>query len=88
MKLPRLFSLETEYARGLLEAEYKYSQGLLEDIKHNAGGLTSNWTELRKAALKGRTAAAKNAKKHDAPAVTETRSQGKNHAKTKKGEKA
>ena len=68
MKLPRLFSLETEYAKGLLEAEYKFSKGLLEDIKHNAGGLTSGWAELRKIALKGRTAAAKKAKNAEAAA--------------------
>jgi len=90
MKLPRLFSLETEYARGLLEAEYKFSKGLLEDIKHNAAGLTSGWAELRKIALKGRTAAAKKAKNTEAAALAAApaNAQRKNHGRTTKGEKA
>jgi DNA-binding PadR family transcriptional regulator len=89
MKLPRLFSLETEYARSQLEAEYKYSKALLEDIKQNAAGLTTSWTELRKAALKGKTAAAKKAKSNETPAAAgvATRSQGKSHEKAKRGEK-
>lgn len=61
MELPRLFSLESEYARALLEAEYKYCKDLLADIKRDAEGLTSIWIAARKAILKGRVAAGKQA---------------------------
>jgi DNA-binding PadR family transcriptional regulator len=54
MNLPRLFSLESEYARALLEAEYNYCMGLLADIKADAGALASMWTAGRDAILKGR----------------------------------
>jgi DNA-binding PadR family transcriptional regulator len=54
MKLPRLFSLESEYARALLEAEYNYCKGLLADIKDDAGALASMWTAGRRAILQGR----------------------------------
>jgi DNA-binding PadR family transcriptional regulator len=48
MKLPRLFSLENEYYKALTLAEYKFSKDLLSDIKRDAGGLRSGWTEMRK----------------------------------------
>jgi DNA-binding PadR family transcriptional regulator len=54
MKLPRLFSIESEYARALLEAEYNYCKRLLTDLQNDAGGLMSTWSALRKAALKAR----------------------------------
>ena len=54
MNLPRLFSLESEYARALLEAEHSYCKGLLADIKHDKGNLASMWRAGRKAILKGR----------------------------------
>lgn len=52
MKLPRLFSLESEYARALLEAEHKYCKDLLTDIRSDAGGLASLWTAGRKAMMR------------------------------------
>ena len=48
MNLPRLFSLESEYAKAVILAEYKFSEGLLSDIKRDAGGLRRMWTTLRK----------------------------------------
>jgi DNA-binding PadR family transcriptional regulator len=48
MNLPRLFSLESEYYKAITLAEYKFSKDLLSDIKRNAGGLRSGWTEMRK----------------------------------------
>jgi len=54
MNLPRLFSLESEYARALLEAEYTYCKGLLADIRSDAGGLASMWSSGREAILKGK----------------------------------
>lgn len=54
MKLPRLFSIESEYARALLQAEYDYCKGLFADLQNDTGGLMSTWAALRKAALKAR----------------------------------
>jgi DNA-binding PadR family transcriptional regulator len=51
MKLPRLFSLESEYYKALTLAEYKFSKDLLSDIKRDAGGMRSGWTEMRKQIL-------------------------------------
>jgi hypothetical protein len=51
MNLPRLFSLENEYFKALTVAEYKFSKDLLADIKRDAGGLRSGWTEMRKQLL-------------------------------------
>jgi DNA-binding PadR family transcriptional regulator len=51
MKLPRLFSLESEYFKAITLAEYKFAQDLLSDIKRDAGGLRSGWTEMRKQLL-------------------------------------
>jgi len=47
MKLPRLFSLENEYAKALTLAEYSFTKDLLSDIRRDAGGLKTMWTELR-----------------------------------------
>jgi DNA-binding PadR family transcriptional regulator len=51
MNLPRLFSLEGEYYKAVTLAEYKFSKELLSDIKRDAGGLRSGWTEMRKQLL-------------------------------------
>ena len=48
MNLPRLFSLEGEYSRAITLAEYKFSKDLISDIKRDAGGIRSMWTELRR----------------------------------------
>ena len=48
MKLPRLFSLESEYYKAMTLAEYEFSKELLSDLKHDAGKLRSGWTEMRK----------------------------------------
>jgi DNA-binding PadR family transcriptional regulator len=58
MNLPRLFSLESEYARALLEAEYKYCKNLLADIKSDDEALASTWIAGREAILKARAAGA------------------------------
>src|SRR5579863_8788281 len=47
MKLPRLFSLESEYYKALTLAEYKFSKDLLSDLKRDAGGLRSGWSKMR-----------------------------------------
>jgi DNA-binding PadR family transcriptional regulator len=48
MKLPRLFSLESEYYKALTLAEYKFSKNLLSDLKRDAGGLRTGWSKMRK----------------------------------------
>ena len=48
MKLPRLFSLESEYYKALTLAEYKFSKDLLSDLKRDSGGLRSGWSKMRK----------------------------------------
>ena len=47
MKLPRLFSLESEYFRAITRAEHEFSKDLLSDIKSDAGGLRGGWTKMR-----------------------------------------
>lgn len=49
MKLPRLFSLETEYYEALTLAEYKFSKDLLSDLMRDTGGLRSGWSRVRAA---------------------------------------
>lgn len=68
MKLPRLFSLESEYYKALTLAEFKFSKDLLSDIKRDAGGLRSGWTELRKQLLAVKAAAARNKLRAPRPA--------------------
>ncbi len=48
MKLPRLFSLESEYFKAMTLAEFKFSKDLLSDIKRDKGGLRSGWDAMRK----------------------------------------
>jgi DNA-binding PadR family transcriptional regulator len=74
MKLPRLFSLESEYDKAITLAEYKFSKDLLSDIKSDAGGLRSIWREVRRTVLGSRGSAGKAATRHSS-------------AKNKKGEK-
>jgi DNA-binding PadR family transcriptional regulator len=59
MKLPRLFSLESEYHKAITLAEYEFSKDLLSDIKRDAGGLRSGWTEMRKQLLAAKAGARK-----------------------------
>jgi len=59
MKLPRLFSLESEYYKALTLAEDKFSKDLLSDLKRDAGGLRSGWSEMRKQHLAAKAGARK-----------------------------
>jgi DNA-binding PadR family transcriptional regulator len=59
MKLPRLFLLESEYFKAITLAEYKFSKDLLSDIKRDAGGLRSGWSEMRKQLLSTKAGARK-----------------------------
>jgi DNA-binding PadR family transcriptional regulator len=47
MKLPRLFSLETEYFKAMALAEQKFSKDLLADLRQDAGALRSGWAKMR-----------------------------------------
>ncbi len=62
MKLPRLFSLESEYYKAITLAEYKFSKDLLSDLKRDAAGLRSGWSEMRKQHLVGKAGAQRNRK--------------------------
>jgi DNA-binding PadR family transcriptional regulator len=55
MKLPRLFSLESEYFRAMTQAEYKFSKDLLSDLKRDAGGMRSGWSEMRRQHMAGKS---------------------------------
>jgi DNA-binding PadR family transcriptional regulator len=59
MGLPRLFSLEREYYKAVTLAEYKFSKDLMSDIRRDAGGLRTGWTEGRKKILGARKAGRK-----------------------------
>ena len=59
MKLPRLFSLESEYYKAITLAEYEFSKGLLSDLKRDAGKLRSGWAEMRKQLAAARSGARK-----------------------------
>ena len=65
MGLPRLFSLEREYYKAVTLAEYKFSKDLMADIRRDAGGLRSMWTEGRKRILGSKKADLKPAKPFD-----------------------
>lgn len=71
MKLPRLFSIESEYARALLQAEYNYCKALLANLKNDTGGLMSTWSALRRAVLKTRNS--KTAKHSQAKTASQTK---------------
>lgn len=62
MRLPRLFSLETEYYRVITLAEFDFTKGLLADLRRDAGGIRSGWTKLRKQLLEGKKPAGKKIK--------------------------
>ena len=47
MKLPRLFSLESEYFKAMTLAEQKFSKDLLADLRQDAGALRSGWAKMR-----------------------------------------
>jgi DNA-binding PadR family transcriptional regulator len=47
MKLPRLFSLESEYSKAVTLAEFKFCKDLLSDLKRDAGGMRSGWAKMR-----------------------------------------
>jgi DNA-binding PadR family transcriptional regulator len=55
MNLPRLFSLEGEYYKAFTLAEVKFCGDLLADLKRDAGGLRSGWSEMRKQLLAVKT---------------------------------
>ena len=65
MGLPRLFSLEREYYKAVTLAEYKFSKGLIADIRRDAGGLRTLWTEGRKKIVGARKAGRKSGKSFD-----------------------
>jgi DNA-binding PadR family transcriptional regulator len=62
MNLPRLFSLEGEYAKAIILAEYKFTKDLLSDIRSDAGRLRGMWSDARRALLRSRTGARKKGK--------------------------
>ena len=73
MKLPRLFSLESEYFRAMTQAEYKFSKDLLSDLKRDAGGMRSGWSEMRRNHLAGKSGA----RRKQGPATAIRKSQKK-----------
>jgi DNA-binding PadR family transcriptional regulator len=77
MKLPRLFSLESEYYKALTLAEYEFSKDLLEDLKRDAGKLRSSWTEMRKQLLATKPDARKKNSALNAARHTQKRKEGK-----------
>jgi DNA-binding PadR family transcriptional regulator len=77
MKLPRLFSLESEYYKALTLAEYEFSKDLLEDLKRDAGKLRSTWTEMRKQLLATKPDARKKNSALNAVRNTQKRKEGK-----------
>jgi hypothetical protein len=66
MKLPRLFSLESEYFRAITRAEHEFSKDLLSDIKRDAGGLRSGWTKMRNQLLAAKAGDGKKPAPHTA----------------------
>jgi DNA-binding PadR family transcriptional regulator len=54
MKLPRLFSIESEYYATMVKAECEFTQALLRDISKDAGGITRLWKQMRKQVLTAR----------------------------------
>jgi DNA-binding PadR family transcriptional regulator len=48
MKLPRLFSIETEFHEALTRAECQYVESLVHDIQSDTDGLKHTWMEVRK----------------------------------------
>jgi len=77
MKLPRLFSLESEYYKALTLAEYEFSKDLLADLKRDAGKLRSGWTEMRKQHLAAKPEARKKDSALNAVRNTQKKKEGK-----------
>lgn len=77
MKLPRLFSLESEYYKAVTLAEYEFSKDLLVDLKRDAGKLRSSWTEMRKQLLAAKPDARKKNSALNAVRNTQKRKDGK-----------
>ena len=78
MNLPRLFSLEAEYSKAITAAEYKFSKDLISDIKRDAGGIRSVWTNLRRT-IQGSRADARRMRKLSNP--VKRKSGGENQRK-------
>ena len=83
MRLPRLFSLESEYYKAMTLAEFEFSKDLLSDLKRDAGKLRSSWTEMRKQHL----AAKEDTGKKQAPLVEIPKTQKKEKSATNRPEK-
>ncbi len=62
MKLPRLFSIESEYYATMVKAECDFTQALLRDISKDAGGITRLWRQMRKQVLAARKPAGSSGK--------------------------
>jgi DNA-binding PadR family transcriptional regulator len=62
MHLPRLFSLESEYAKALTIAEHEFCKKLVADIKQDKDALRSVWTAARKHILQSKVPARKSTK--------------------------
>lgn len=54
MKLPRLFSIESEYYEAMTRTELGFTESLLHDIRHDARGLTRLWRQMRAEVLGSR----------------------------------
>jgi DNA-binding PadR family transcriptional regulator len=66
MKLPRLFSIESEFFKAMTLAEQKFTKDLLADLRQDAGALRSGWEKMRTQLL----AAKPRPGKESAPAAT------------------
>ncbi|MGH9680922.1 MAG: PadR family transcriptional regulator [Candidatus Acidiferrales bacterium] len=67
IRLPRLFSLESEYFETLTRAEHEFTKGLLADLRRDTGGLRSGWTKLRQKMLESKRSG-RNERAHSARA--------------------
>jgi DNA-binding PadR family transcriptional regulator len=76
MKLPRLFSLESEYYKAVTLAEYEFSRDLLNDLKRDAGKLRSSWMEMRNQLLATKPDARKKNSALNAVRNTQKRKEG------------
>ncbi len=57
MKLPRLFSIESEYYEAMTRTELGFTDALLRDIRADAGGMTRLWKQMRAQILGSRKTA-------------------------------
>lgn len=79
MKLPRLFSIEREYHREIVQAECKFCERLLLDIKRDVGGLKSGWIELRKGLERHKNARSASRKGKTSSNKLKSSARGTNH---------